>query len=94
MDLLSKAKAICIYRNSKVLVKRIQHLIEQRTTFVRGEKLDLFDHYSSCTVLGDARCYSGLFDENEKCWESNRAFLLFEVVLSVSGGAKRKAGGA
>ena len=35
-----------------------------------------------CTVLGTARCCSTLFYGNQKCWESNRAFLLFEAFIS------------
>ena len=34
------------------------------------------------TVLGTARCCSTLFDGNQKCWESNWTFLLFEVFIS------------
>ena len=34
-----------------------------------------------CTVLGAARCCSTLFDGNQKRWESNRAFQLFEVFI-------------
>ena len=32
-------------------------------------------------MLGTARWYSMLFDGNQKCWESNRAFLLLKVFI-------------
>ena len=38
--------------------------------------LDAFDYLLYC-----ARCCSTLFDGDQKCWENNQTFLLFEVLL-------------